>query len=235
MKSPTFTAVKIAEELVGTGVQAYRGSVTAAGTYSLDDVASLAAESLGDNETYVKAVAATIKEIILDKIVGGNRVIVDGLGHFEFYAEGTFDTADEAWDSDKHSVVIRLNLYQDLKKAIEAIVPTNTLSKVTIQLLGAQDAVTYAQNELTIGNTLLLQGKNIQVTAANTDEGYFLVNDEHTFKATVASCTAGTADVTFPDAVAGTYTLEVRGRAGLGLDRSLVSASIKNFTVKAAE
>ena len=48
-------------------------------------------------------------------------------------------------------------------------------------------------------------------------------------------CTQGTIDFTVPDEVpAGTYRLEVRSRAGEGLNRTLVTASIGEFAIKAA-
>jgi len=106
---------------------------------------------------------------------------------------------------------------------------------VSIQLLGAQDATTFEQNCVVKGHTLLLQGKGVKITVANADEGVYAVNDLGANKLNVTASTAGTADVTVPDAVpAGLYTLELRGRSGLGTNRMLVTASIKNFTIKEA-
>mgnify|MGYP003309219346 CR=1 FL=1 len=54
-------------------------------------------------------------------------------------------------------------------------------------------------------------------------------------KLTITDCTQGTIDFTVPDEVpAGTYRLEVRSRAGEGLNRTLVTASIGEFAIKAA-
>ena len=229
----TFTNNKIDAALTG-GEQKYQSKITSGGVTTSEDLAAEVAENLKDNENHIISLNNETISAIRKQLALGNRVLLDGLCRLELYGEGTFTTEDESWDSSKHRIIVRAIPCDEVKYAAKDVVPTNTLSKVTIQLLGAQDATSLEQNALTIGHTLLCQGKNIQVTAANADEGFYLVNDEHEFKATVSDSTAGTADMTFPDAVAGEYTLEVRGRAGLGLNRSLVTAKISGFTVKAA-
>ena len=229
----TFTNNKIDASIAGSE-QKYQSKINSAGVYTTAELAAEVAENLKESANHIVSFLNEVASVAGEKLAEGNRVLLDGLCRLELYGQGKFDTEDESWDTSKHSIVVRAIPYDEIKSAAKDVVPVNTLSKVSIQLLGAQDATTLEQNTLTIGNTLLLQGKNIQVTTGYSDEGYYLVNDEHTYKATVGACTAGTADVTFPDATAGEYTLEVRGRAGLGLNRSLVTASIKNFTVKAA-
>ena len=229
----TFTNNKIDTALTG-GEQKYQSKINSAGIVTTAELAAEIAENLKESENHVASFLKEVTSVAADKLAEGNRVLLDGLCRLELYGEGTFATEDESWDQNKHRIIVRAIPYDEIKYAAKDVVPANTLSKVTIQLLGAQDQTTLEQNTLTIGDTLLCQGKNIQVTTANADEGFYLVNDEHTYKATVAASTAGTADLTFPDATAGEYTLEVRGRAGLGVNRSLVTASIKNFTVKAA-
>jgi len=98
-----------------------------------------------------------------------------------------------------------------------------------------QDATTFEQNAVIKGHTLLCQGKNVKITVANADEGLFVVNDQGEKKLNITASTAGTVDATVPnDVPVGIYTLELRGRAGLGTNRTLVTASIKNFEIKEA-
>ena len=230
----TFTNNQIDGAIVGESRQAYQSKINSAGVVTTADLAAEIAENLKESANFVESLLKELTAVAKEKLGEGNRVLLDGLCRLELYGEGTFATQDESWDSEQHRIIVRALPYDDVKFALKNVVPVNTLSKVTIQLLGAQDATTLEQNALTIGNTLLLQGKNVQVVAGRADEGVFLVNDEHTYKGTVVASTAGTADVTFADATAGEYTLELRGRAGLGLNRSLVTARISGFVVKAA-
>ena len=75
---------------------------------------------------------------------------------------------------------------------------------------------------------------NSKVNETISDEGLYLTAEDGTeHKLAVISSTQGEIDATVPDEVpAGTYTLEVRGRAGNGTNRMLVSARITGFTVK---
>ena len=68
------------------------------------------------------------------------------------------------------------------------------------------------------------------------DEGLFVIGaDGAEKKLTITDCTQGTIDFTVPDDIeAGEYRIEVRSRAGEGLNRTLVRASINGFTIKAA-
>ena len=124
--------------------------------------------------------------------------------------------------------------YDAVKFAAKDLVPENVLKPVQIQLLGAQDATTFEQNAVVRGHTLLCQGKGVKITAGNADEGLFVVAADGTaHRLDVVSSTQGEIDATVPDGVpAGTYALEVRGRAGNGTNRMLVSARIPGFTVR---
>ena len=216
--------------------QKYQSKVNPAGVVETSDLAAEVAENLKDSASYVEGVLKELNAVAAMKLAQGERVLLDGLCRLELMSEGSFATEDEPWDILRHRIVVRAIPYDAIKSAAKDVVPVNTLSPVTIRLLGAQDAVTLEQNAVTIGNTLLCQGKNINVNAANEEEGLFLVMGDGTFrKLTIIGNTAGTIDATVPAGVApGTYTLEVRGRAGLGRNRMLVTSSIADFVVKAA-
>ena len=216
--------------------QRYQAKVNGGDAIDLDTLAAEIAAKCREDSAYVKSVLTQLGVAIKKHLAQAERVSIDGFCRFEFYIEGGFDAADSTWDSEKNAVIVRCILNEDIKNVVADIVPVNTLSKVTIQLLGAQDATTYEQNILTLGNTLLVQGKNLIITQSNLDEGLYLVKDGNEYKGTITANTAGTIDATFGNdvPVGEGYTLEVRGRAGLGTSRSLVTAKISNFTVKAA-
>ena len=125
----------------------------------------------------------------------------------------------------------------EVRDAANDLRPVNVLKPVTVQLLGVQDATTYEQNAVVKGHTGLCQGVGLAGRyQVHEDEGLFVIGaDGAERKLTITDCTQGTIDFTVPDEVpAGTYRLEVRSRAGEGLNRTLVTASIGEFAIKAA-
>jgi len=236
MAELTFTNNKI-DGAITTG-ERYQSKINTAGTLTTGQLAGEVAKNLKESSTFVEGLLKEITKVTADHLAKGERVLLDGLCHIELTGEGSFATEDAPWDPDEHRIAAKAVPYAAIRNATAALVPTNTLPTVTIQLLGAQDAITKEQNALTVGNTLLCQGKNIQVTAAHADEGFYLVKGTESFKGTLTDNTAGTADVTFPGLTAAEagegWTLEIRGRAGLGTNRMLVTARIADFTVKAA-
>lgn len=231
----TFTNNRIDGAIVGEDVQRYQSKINPAGVVTTGDLAAEVAENLKETKAYAETVIKEYNSAAAAKLALGNRVLLDGLCRLELYGEGTFDSEDEQWNGAKHRIVVRAIPYDEIKYAALDVVPVNTLSPVSIQLLGAQDQTTLEQNSITLGNVLLLQGKNLQHNASFEDEGVFLVNAEHEYRGTITAATAGTNDVTWPlDMAPGEYTLERRGRAGCGRNRMLVTSKISGFTVKAA-
>ena len=230
----TFTNTKVNETI--SSEQRYQSHINSDGSVSLEQIASEVAGNLKDNANYVLNLLREVAEVTRRHLAAGERVLHDGLCRFELEGTGSSDTEDSVWDTSRNAIVVRAVTYDATRNAARDIVPVNTLAQVTIQLLGAQDKTTYAQNELVKGHTLLVQGRNICVTSAHEDEGFYLVKDGEAYKATVAANTAGTADLTFGDdlPVGEGYTLEIRGRGGNGLNRTLVTARINGLTVKAA-
>jgi len=234
-----FRNTKVSDELVPEGVsQLYQGHVVKSDAVGTDELAARAASRLKMDASVVRNAVAAFAAQIDEAIRNGERPLVDGVFTTRFVINGSFDSEDDAWNASRNSLGLAFVTLDPVKGSVAEIVPTNVLGKVQVQLLGAQDATTYEQNTLTIGHTLLCQGKNLRITAANADEGLFLVKGSTgtEYKATITDNTAGTIDATFASTLpAGDdYTLVVRGRGGNGMNRSLVSARIANFTVKAA-
>ena len=230
----TFTNNKVSDAI--SEDQKYQSKINSPGIITTEQIAQETAENLKGNAAYTESVLKEATKVTKSHLKTGERVVYDGLCRFELFGNGSFETEDESWDPTKHKIVTRIIPTDEVKNAASDIVPVNTLSKVSIQLLGSQDATTYEQNSLVVGHTLLVQGKNVQITTSNADEGLYLVKGDNEYKATITDNTAGTIDATFgDDLTAGEgYSLVIRGRAGCGVNRTLVSAEIKNFTVIAA-
>jgi len=233
-KQVTYANTKVSDSIAGS-TPCYQSHITSGGTFTTDELAAETAENLKDSSAYIGTVLRETTNVAKKHLKEGERVTIDGLVRLELNAEGSAAAEDVPWDPATNRLVVSAIAYDAVKNAAKDLVPENVLKPVSIQLLGAQDATTFEQNAVVKGHTLLLQGKNVKITAANADEGVFVVNDTVEKKLDVTSSTAGTVDATVPDAVAaGVYTLELRGRAGLGTNRTLVTASIKDFEVKEA-
>ena len=232
MAKVTFANTKCCEAVTGDGK--YQSHVTSAGVCDTDTLAAETADNLKDSAAYVETVLREATNVSKKHLAMGERVTIDGLCRLEIAAEGASPAEDAPWDPAVNRLVVNAIAYDAVKLAAKDIVPENVLKPVQIQLLGSQDATTFEQNAVVKGHTLLCQGKGIKLTAANADEGLYLVAADGTeHKLAVTSSTQGEIDATVPDEVpAGTYVLEVRGRAGNGTNRMLVSARISGFTVK---
>lgn len=231
MASITFTNTRVNGSICEE--QKYQSHVTSSGVCSTETVTTEAAGNLKDSAAYLGSVFGEVAKIVKEHLQLGERVTLDGICRLELAAEGSADTEDAPWDPKRNRLVVNAIAYDAVKYAAKDIVPENTLKPVTIQLLGAQDETTLEQDAVTKGNRLLCQGKNVKVTAANPDEGLFVVNASGEHKLDVTDSTAGTVDATVPEDVpAGVYTLELRGRGGHGTNRMLVTARIANFEIK---
>ena len=231
----TFTNNRISDAIAGES-QKFQSKITSAGVCDTDTLAAEVAANLKDSAAYIGTVQRELTNAAKRHIALGQRVTIDGLCRLEIAAEGSAPAEDTPWDPERNRLVVNAIPYAEIRDAARGIVPENVLKPVAVQLLGAQDATTLEQNAVTKGNTLLLQGKNVRITAANADEGVFVVKGADAFRLTTVSSTQGTVDCTVPDDVpADTYDrIEVRGRAGNGTNRMLVTASIAGFEIKAA-
>ena len=233
MGKVTFANSKV-NETISRESRKWQSHITSAGVFDTGPLAAETADNLKDSATYVETVLREATNVSKKHLAMGERVTIDGLCRLEIAAEGASPAEDAPWDPAVNRLVVNAIAYDAVKLAAKDIVPENVLKPVQIQLLGSQDATTFEQNAVVKGHTLLCQGKGIKLTAANADEGLYLVAADGTeHKLAVTSSTQGEIDATVPDEVpAGEYMLEVRGRAGNGTNRMLVSARISGFTVK---
>ena len=214
--------------------QKYQSHVTSAGVCDTDTLAADVAANLKDSGAYIATVlreaGVSAKKFLKD----GQRVVIDGICRLEIAAEGSAPSEDSPWNPAENRLVVNAIANAAVRDAAQDIVPENVLKPVQVQLLGAQDKTTLEQNAVTKGNVLLLQGKGVKITAANADEGVFVVKGSEAHKLAVTGSTQGTVDCTVPDDVpADRYDrIEVRGRTGNGTNRMLMTASIAGFEVK---
>ena len=232
-----YYCTKCSEAVVGTGNQLYQGHIDGLETVGSETVIQKAADETKVPVTTLTNAANAIGTVIKNYISRGYRVVWEGAFGSGFKIKGGFDSEDDTFDPERHKLQPYFYALKNVRDAAADITPVNTLSKVSIAIYGAQDKTTKEQNSVTGGNTLLIQGKYVKLTVANADEGVYLVASDGTeYKAVIESSDQQTVDCHWATTVpAGEYRLELRGRAGNGTNRSLVTASIATFTVKAAE
>ena len=235
MNKVTFSNTKIAGALARDGKN-WQSHVNAAGSVSTVEIAAEIAANTKDSASYIEHVLAETGKKAATHLANGERVVLNGFGRIELTGEGSFDSEDAAWDPTRNAIGLTFIPTAAVRDAIREIVPENTLKPVSIQLLGLQDAETFEQKILVAGHTAMGQGKGLSVTAANADEGVFLIPSEGAeIRCPVSASTAGTFDATVPAETAeGVYTLEFRGRAGQDTNRQLVTVRLTDVVIKAA-
>ena len=229
---------KVTDEILPEGVtQLYQGHIVHSDAVGNDVLGQRIARRLKIDPAVACNILGAYATEFLDAVEAGERPVMDGVFTTRFTCDGAFDAEDDVWKPGRNAVGLAIVTLDPVKGAAAGIVPTNVLGKVTVQLLGSQDATTREQNAVTKGHALLCQGVGLNCRhQASADEGLFVVDaDGAEHRLAITDCTKVTLDATVPDDVpAGTYRLEVRSRAGEGANRSLVTARIANFTVKAA-
>ena len=195
------------------------------------------ADQTKDNAAFLRGYLSMLTDSVKRHLALGERVTIDGLCRFEIYPEGSLPAVDAPWDPTRNRLVVSCIPYDAVKNAAADIAPENAMKPVDVQLLGSQDATTREQNAVTKGNTLLCQGVGLNCRhQVSADEGLFVIDaDGSEHRLAITDCTKVTLDATVPDDVpAGEYRLEIRSRAGEGRERTLVSAAIGEFVIKAA-
>ena len=233
----TYTNTKVSESVVGEGVRCFQSHVKSAGTIDFDQICGLVADRNKDSKASVRATLDTLGEVLTEKLRDGFRCTWDGLAHFELNMEGSFDTIDAPFDPAKNKLIVNAIVYDNIKGAVADVTPQNEISPADVRILGTQDATTMAQDELTIGNKLLIQGVGLFLDLEAGDEVVDLVSEGGTvYHATVSNVSATTIDAEFGGGLtAGAYKLVVKSRAANAgnPDYTLVEAS-RNITVVAA-
>lgn len=234
MKNLTFKCSKVSEAISET--KAFQCQLSTGEKASFDELCGKVAAELGIAVATVKSVLSQTNAECAKFLGQGTRVTLDGFVRFEPNGKGSFATEDEQWNPEKHSLIVSVIPYDNIKYAASGLIPENVMKPVAVQLLGAQDATTFAQNEVVKGHTLLCQGKYLNTRQENTDEGLFVVDaDGNSHRLTITQSTVDTIDATVPSSVpAGDYRLEVRSRGGESTDRMLVTASIAHLEIKEA-
>ena len=170
MADMTFTNSKVSGQI--SDQQLYQSRINIKDTVPFDALAEETADNLKQNANAVTSILKEASSVIKTHLTAGERVVLDDFCRIEIVAHGSFQYEDQAWgEGNDNAIAVAIVPCAELKSALVGITPTNTLSKVTIQLNGAQDGSTYEQNTLVKGHTLLAQGKNMTIVEGRDDEG----------------------------------------------------------------
>jgi len=235
MNTFTYSLTKVPEAITGKVV--YRANVQTNGTIDKDTLAERLAVRTKQDVSLWKYFLDALNEELMDQILAGYRI---NLGQLStgFAVKGSFQSADERWDAEKHQLIATIRTLDPLKSALGAVQPENITLGLTCTVYSVMDAVTKTLNEITGTDLVLLQGLNLGIDTENPDEFVALLDPETEAvkaTATIVRSDAQTIDCRFetPPA-AGTYTLVVSCRNGARASLKPAVARIKNVTVKAA-
>lgn len=165
------------------------GRVVTTKSLNEDDLIKTAVARRTDlNASTLKASIDILKQVAIDEICNGASVSF-GLGYFGLKVNGVFLGDNARWDSDKHSLVVRVSPNARLRKAVQA-------TSVNVRGLAASGAVINSLTDvasgeenakLTPGGGVNLTGTRIRIEGENPDVGLKLVNVETEAETTIPS------------------------------------------------
>ena len=153
-----------------------------------------------------------------------------------FAIRGPFMSEDEAFDLERHQLIVTVRTLDPLKSALSAVSPENVTLGLSCTVFSVMDAVTKRLSEITGTNRVLIQGQKLAISADNPDEGVWLIDSktgETVATATVERSDSQTVDCVFTEPPEpGVYTLVVSCRNRMRESLKPAVARVKNVVVK---
>lgn len=236
---PQFYNTKVASEIADK--QVFQCHLKGVGSVDSASLYEQVAKASGMPVAQVAAIASALTRVVIDNGMNGLRTTIEGLCRFEIVGKGTFDSIDEQWNPEKHSLQLAAVVYGDVRDAAKDVIPENVEKPTQIQVLGLQDQTTFEQNVIhnISGRITMIQGKNLRINmdpegGAVEGEGVFVrYPDGNEIPLVVEDSTAGTIDcvVGAPLTAAEGCTIVVRGRDGKSGDYMVVEGTLSGIKV----
>ena len=210
----------------------YRAVVQPKGIFGTKEFADRLAERTKEEAIHWRYFLNVIADEIETLLLEGNRVNLGRLA-MSLAIRGSFASEDEEFDPSKHSLAAVVRALKPFKDKLEAVVPENITAGITCRVAAAMDSVTKRLSEITGTNRLLIQGRRLEISPDNPDEGVWL-EDPKTGKivatARVERSDSQTIDCVFTEPPEpGTYTLVVACRNGERETLAPAIARVKDF------
>ena len=213
----------------------YTAHVQTNGTVGRDELAKRLAKRTKQDASLWRYFLDALSDEIAEQLVAGYRI---NLGQLTtgFAIRGPFMSEDEAFDLERHQLIVTVRTLDPLKSALSAVSPENVTLGLSCTVFSVMDAVTKRLSEITGTNRVLIQGQKLAISADNPDEGVWLIDSktgETVATATVERSDSQTVDCVFTEPPEpGVYTLVVSCRNRMRESLKPAVARVKNVVVK---
>lgn len=217
----------------------YRAVVISNGTINAETLYKSAAERVGLKKETIRYIAELLFSQIVDYAKDSINVVIPDFMGTSLSIRGTFDSANSAFEKDKHQVRLNINPKGALATACAEGVGVNVTEGNRCRITSVLDAVAKTEGIIVAGEDVevFVAGGTFLVDTTAEDEGVWLedANGQITAFGTVTASTATTLDVVFetlPEP--GAYKFVVATRGGLGKDYG-VSIARRNVEIRGQE
>lgn len=222
MKKLYYRNSKVCSEIAGEETL-WQATVQVNGSLTEDNVYAALAEMTGMSEERVRYVFACLYKLIVSNLREGNTLSL-GFCSFRLVCQGGFMYIDSAFDPEKNTITVKVNLSKKLRNCMEGVEPVNLTEPPSPKIHTVGDSETGAKGILTPEHVVFVNGLDLAPDASRDDERCWLENLDGTVAAegTITKSDLQIVNVTFaewPDA--GKYRFCLSTRSGLSTDFSL--------------
>lgn len=209
----------------------YGARVKHNGTVAQNAFLAAIAEKSGESVERVRFGWELAMKELKNQLKSGNRIELEELCA-GLTVQGTFDSANAAWDPAKNKLAAFINAKGNLKKALLGLTTENITEGASVLIKSILDTVR-KEDGVIASLTVYVSGVNTKVDPSKPDEGAWLEDMDGTIvqRGTVTRSDTTTADITFTALPpSGKYRFVLAGRNGAGEEYG-VSMGKKNVEV----
>ena len=209
----------------------YGARVKHNGTVAQDAFLKAIAERSGETVERVRFGWDLAMNELEAQLKNGNRIELEQISA-GLAVQGTFDSANAAWDPVKNKLAAFVNVKGDLKTALAHLTTENVTEGAIVTIKSVLDTVR-KENGVIASLNVYLSGVNTKIDPAKEDEGAWLEDMDGMIvqRGTVTRSDMTTADITFAALPpTGKYRFVLAGRNGAGEEFG-VSMAKKNVEV----
>lgn len=209
----------------------YAAKVKHNGTVAQNAFLKAIAEKSGESVERVRFGWDLAMNELKNQLKNGNRVELEQLAA-GLAVQGTFDSANAAWDPAKNKLAAFVNVKGELKTALAHLATENITEGTTITIKSILDTIR-KENGIIASLNVYVAGVNTKIDTNKPDEGAWIEDMDGTIvqRGTVTRSDMTTADITFTALPpSGKYRFVLAGRNGAGEEFG-VSMAKKNVEV----
>ena len=207
----------------------YVGVVQHDRTMSKKETYAYLEERMGYKATAIRAVFMALADYVRENAGKGNITLVDGVTSVRNTCRGSFDGLTGPWVKGVNILQIASCELNPFKSVLADLTPSNVTEGLKPVINTVMDLVTKEYDEIVGTNEFSVDGYNFALDEAQEDEYVGIRAADGTLtKAEITYSDLGQVKAKFAEAPeAGTYTLVIATRCGLGTEFGVVTAERK--------